>query len=166
MVGEIAAALTSLKAAGDIAKAMMDLRDASAFQGKAIELQRQILSAQESALAANAAQTTLVDRIRDLEQEIVHLKDWEGEKQRYHLQAIDRGAFAYLLKPGMEEGEPPHWLCANCFNRRQKSFLQFQGQDRKLHGGRADTSTYGCVTCKASLKVSYLRNPLTPWAPS
>jgi hypothetical protein len=161
-LGSIAALKSSLDSAIDILKAMVGLRDAAMIQDKIIELQGVILSAQSSALAANTAQFSLLDRVRDLEQEIVQLKDWEREKQRYQLNAIDRGAFAYMPKPGMEDSEPPHWLCPNCFNRRQKSFLQFKGQDRSRSGSRGEYSTYGCDTCNASIKVSYMRSPSKP----
>jgi hypothetical protein len=158
-LGSMAALKSSLDSAIAILKAMVGLRDAAIIQDKVIELQGVILSAQSSALAANTAQFALLERVRDLEQEIVQLKDWEREKQRYQLNSIGRGAFAYMPKPGMEDGEPPHWLCANCFNRRQKSFLQFKGQDRIQSGSRSEHSTYGCDTCNALIKVAYTTAP-------
>jgi hypothetical protein len=158
-MGSIAALTGSLQTAIEITKGLIGLRDAALIQDKAIELQGAILAAQQSALAAQSAQFALSDRVRELEQEIVQLEDWEREKQRYELKAIDGRVFAYMPKPGMADGEPPHWLCANCFNRRQKGFLQFKGQDRSPSGSRSDTSTYGCDTCKASLKVHYARKP-------
>ena len=47
---EISATLSSLKSAYDIAKAMLDLREATAFQSKVFELQREILSAQQNCI--------------------------------------------------------------------------------------------------------------------
>jgi hypothetical protein len=71
-----------------------------------------------------------------------------------------------MPKSGMGDSEPPHWLCPNCFSRKQKSFLQFKGRDTRSHGsGRGDHSNYGCDTCKAAMKVFYMRNPGTPWPP-
>ena len=49
-IGSIQAAIGSIKTVGDIAKGMMDLKMASKIQSKVIELQREILSAQSSAL--------------------------------------------------------------------------------------------------------------------
>jgi hypothetical protein len=161
-MGSIAALTGSLQTAVEITKSLIGLRDATLIQDKAIELQGAILAAQQSALTAQSAQFALSDRVRELEQEIVQLKDWEGEKQRYELQTIDGRAFAYMPKPGMANGEPPHWLCANCFNRRQKAFLQFKGQDRTPNGSRDDTATYGCDACKGSLKVHYSKRPSKP----
>ena len=44
---------TSLNTAVNIAKAMMDVRDATVIQGKIFELQRAIIDAQQSVFAAN-----------------------------------------------------------------------------------------------------------------
>lgn len=169
MLGEISAGLSSLKAASDIIKGLNAANTLTAINEVKIGLQERVMEAREALTAAQEAQSTSLQRIRDLEQEIVQLKDWEAEKQRYQLNAIDRGAFAYMLKPGMENGEPPHWLCANCFGKRHKSFLQFKGQDARspvTGGSRGDHSNYGCDTCKGAVKVYYTRNPLTPWSPS
>lgn len=58
---------------------------------------------------------------------------WEAEKQRYKLTDFGGGTFAYLLKPEAASGEPPHRICAHCYQRDEKSILQFvhrsDGQD-------------------------------------
>jgi hypothetical protein len=164
MIAEIAAGLSGLKAASDIVKSLQATATQSAINDVKIGLQQHIMEAHTALMAAQMAEATASGRIRDLEQQIVELKDWEADKQRYQLQAIDRGCFAYMPKPGMEVGEPPHWLCANCFNRRHKSFLQFKGRDQDRPGHRADTSNYGCDTCKATLKVYYTRKPSEPYS--
>ena len=83
-----ASAFASLKAAGDIAKALVNLRDTTAFQTQLIELPGQILSAQSSALTAQTDQSVLLDRKRELEEEVARLKAWEVEKERYQLTNI------------------------------------------------------------------------------
>ncbi|MEZ0170772.1 hypothetical protein [Microvirga sp. TS319] len=166
MLAEITAGLSSLKAATDIVKGLNAANTLAAINEVKLDLQERIFEAREALAAAQDAQTVALQRIRDLEQEVMQLKDWESEKQRYELKPIDRGSFAYMLKPGMESGEPPHWLCANCFSRRQKSFLQFKGQDTTPRGGRGEYSTYACDNCKGTVKVFYSRSPLKPWMPS
>ena len=159
MLAEIGMGLSSLKTATDIVKGLNAANTQAAINDVKIALQERIFEAREALASVQEAQATALKRISELEQEIVQLKDWESEKQRYQLTAIDSGAFAYMPKPSMENSEPPHWLCANCFNRRQKSFLQFKGQDIRASGSRGDESTYGCDTCKASVKVRYTKNP-------
>jgi hypothetical protein len=88
---------------GDIAKAMIDLRDAQAFQAKVIELNREIMSAQGSALATQADHAAMVEEIRKLKAEIAALEAWEQEKKRYQLTDHGGGTFTYALKAGMED---------------------------------------------------------------
>jgi hypothetical protein len=118
---------TSIRAAIEITKAMKDVHDATVLQTKTFELTREILSAQSYAMEAVAAQSALLDLVRQLEKEKAELEAWESEKKRYKLEDVDRGFFAYVLKPGMENGEPPHAICATCYQHSLKSILQSSG---------------------------------------
>lgn len=159
MLTEISAGLNSLKAAKDILQALNGIQSANAVNEVKFNLQSHLLDAQQGLFAAQEAQAALTSRIRELEQRIVEMKDWEAEKGRYQLHDIGRGAMAYVVKPGMENGEPAHWLCVKCFSHGQKSFMQFKGQDRRPGGGNGENSTYGCDACKASLTVTFRQNP-------
>jgi hypothetical protein len=121
---EISAAITSFRASLDIVKAMIGLRDAELMRSKSIDLQSAILEALDKAIEAREAQTAQFDRIRALEAEVVSLKAWDGEKERYELKPIGNGAVAYMLKRQARGSEPPHWLCPTCFNNGKKSMLQ------------------------------------------
>jgi hypothetical protein len=123
-IGSIAGVATSLKTAGEIAKAMVGLRDAAAFQSKLIELQGVILSAQGSALTAQQDQMTMLERVRDLETEVARLKAWDAEKQRYELKDAGQGTLAYALKEAAKGAGPNHHICAGCYENGRKSFLQ------------------------------------------
>jgi hypothetical protein len=141
---EISAGLTSLKTALDIAKALWTINDAAERNSKIIDLQRAIGDAQLSAINAREAHAAQIDRIRELEQEIARLKAWEGEKQRYEMKVPQAGVTVYALKPSMADGEPSHWLCANCYQQGKKRILQ----------GRGDgmfSISWGCPDCKATL---------------
>lgn len=159
-----AGVLTSLKTAFDLSKAMMDVAGAVKIQGQIFELQREILSAQSSAMDAQTAQTALLRQIDGLEQEIVRLKDWSAEKQSYELKAVDAGAFAYMKKPGMEGGEDPHWLCANCFGNGQKAVMQYQKDLPPI--ARTWLAKWQCGSCKSEFSVSTGRKPHIPFAAS
>jgi hypothetical protein len=150
MVSEIAAAITSLKAAGEIAKAMLDLRDATAFQTQAFELNRQILAAQESAIAANTAQTALIEKIGTLEKEITDLKAWDREKERYQMTDVGNGVIAFTRKPDAQGSEPFHMLCANCYEHRKKSYLQPTAQSRQR------LRVHRCPDCKSEFEFGYV----------
>lgn len=145
-MGAIAAALSSLKAAKDIAESMIGLRDAAAFQGKLIEFQSKIIDANNAAFAAQDERSALLERIRELEKEVADFKAWEAEKQRYQLVAIAPNVVAYAIKESMRNSEPPHYICANCYNAGKKSYL-----NQITQGSRVDI--YHCNSCGEKLNV-------------
>ena len=142
---EISAGLTSLKTALEIARTLWNISDATERNSKILDLQRAIGEAQLSAINAREAHSAQIDRIHDLEAEIARLKAWEGEKERYDLKAVGHGAVAFVLKESMRGSEDPHWLCPDCFERRQKSYFQLDATGRR--------GIWTCGTCKAHISV-------------
>lgn len=161
MLTEISAALGSLKATSDIIKGLNASFTEAKLNEVKLELQRALIDATQALASAQANEATAAARIRDLEQEIVNLKDWSAEKQRYQLHDVGRGAFAYVPKLGMEDGEPAHWLCTSCFNHGRKSLMQFKGNGvgNRNAADRGMDQTYGCDICKADFKVSFRTDP-------
>ncbi len=147
VVAETAAGVTSLRAALDIIKAMVSLRDAEAFRAKSIELQGVVLEAFEKAIEAREAHTQQSDRIRALEAEVANFKAWDAEKQRYELKAIGNGTVARILKRDARGTEPPHWLCPQCFEQRKKSFLQSANKVERGH------LMMSCNACRLTIAV-------------
>jgi hypothetical protein len=148
MTGELAAAITSLKAAADIAKALVGLRDTAMIQSKVIELQGEIMSAQSGALAAQQAQSALLDRVRSLEKEVADLKAWDTEKEKYQLTQIGLGVFAYALKDQAGASEPKHFLCPNCYEDGRKAILQKETR----YPGMVDVLT--CLRCGSEINMT------------
>lgn len=148
-MGALAAALASLKAAKDIAEAMVGLRDAAAFQGKLIEFQSKIIDANNAAFAAQEERSALLQRVRDLEEQVARLKAWETEKQRYQLENLYVGSFAYVLKEEARGAEPIHWLCAKCYQEGKKRILQIS---KAIALGAEHV--YTCPECNSTIMVS------------
>lgn len=94
---------------------MISLKTMAEVQAKAIELNAKILSAQHELFAANAAQSQFIERIRELEEQIANKEAWNAQKQRYRLATPYSGVTAFALQKAMSNGEPPHYVCANCF---------------------------------------------------
>jgi hypothetical protein len=147
-IGTIAA---SLNAAVNITKAMKDLSDWSAAQTQVIELQRTILEAQSAIFAVNEERHALIERTGHLEKEIADLKAWDGEKRRYELKAFGSG-FAYEIKPETKGTEPTHHICANCYARGKKSFLQ-QVPTNVARAQLGMGTVYRCPDCKTEIQV-------------
>lgn len=146
-MASFASAISSLKTAGDIAKALVGLHDAQAIQSKVIELNGIILSAQQGALAAQSDQFTLLERVRNLEAQIVKLEAWNAEKNRYELTEVGTGVFTHVLKASMKGAQPIHCICSECFERGHKSVLQWAGN---LYG----SVTLKCPKCKTEITAS------------
>lgn len=137
--------ITGLKTAADIAKSLMELKSISDVQAKVIELQSAILFAQSSALSANADQAAMVDEIRQLKEEVAHVKAWETQKQRYKLYSPWEGSVVYALRQSVSNSEPPHWICTSCYENGRKSILnQIKGKD----GWNLVT----CPVCKSQIQ--------------
>ena len=132
--------LSSFKVMLDIAKGIKDLNDATARYAAVIDLQEKILAAQ-------AAQSDLIQQVSNLEKEVAALKDWSAEKQRFELKDIGQGCIAYAMKAAMQGTEPTHYLCANCYTQGKKRFLQREAKDV----GRA--VTYACHDCGSEMYV-------------
>ena len=153
-IAEVSAAMASLQAGKDMVAALVGIRDGAKLNEVRIGLQGVILEAQQGLFAAQQAHATSDARIAKLEEEIVRLKDWSSEQQRYELVgAGSGGAFVYMQKEGMRTSEPAHWLCANCFGNGKKSILQ---------GSRPynnPTKTWTCPACKTTFLTPYQRVP-------
>jgi hypothetical protein len=146
--GMIHGAVTSLKAAADIAVALGNLKTLSEVQAKAIELQQIILSAQSSALTAQSEQFGLLEEIRDLKAAVGRLKAWDEQRQRYSLVAPWQGAATYALRRDRSNGEPPHWICSHCYEAGKKSILN----DLTLTPAKGPhTLVLNCAVCKAQV---------------
>jgi hypothetical protein len=120
----IAGTMSALNGAVDIAKTMIGLHDAKAVEAKVLELNSKILDAQSTAFAANDERAVLLDKVRKLEEEISSLKAWGAEKDQYEFTEVSSGVFAYTPKPDTQRAKTFHMLCANCFDRGERTTLQ------------------------------------------
>jgi hypothetical protein len=147
----IQAATGSLKSAGEIVKAMIGMKITAEVQAKIIELQTVIMSAQSGAMDAQASQMELLQRVRELEGELVKLKDWEAEKERYEPQTFRPGVVVPALKQeAMKPGEQPHLLCPECYERGRKSIFQPTPETKLRY------RVHKCPACKTELAFSYV----------
>jgi hypothetical protein len=143
----IASAASGLQSVGQIVKSLIGLKISSDVQAKVIEFQGVIMGAQSDALAAQSEQFALLERIRSLEAEVAKAKAWDAEKARYELHEFPAGAPAYVLKPDVSKGEPPHRICPKCYNEGHKSLLQVK--TKRNRGERVE-----CDRCNSDLLLS------------
>lgn len=125
MVIEINAAIQSVLALSRMVQVGYEVRNANEINAAVAETFSKLTTAWSAALEAQEKQATLAKRVGELEKEIAELKNWDREAERYELCSIIMGFSTYRLKPGVEQGEPTHYLCAHCYSERKKSILQF-----------------------------------------
>ena len=154
MVAEIYASLSAFKTMFDMAKGLKDINDAAIRNTTIVELSEKILAARES-------QSALLERVRELEAELADLKAWGAEKQNYQLTAVTPQAFAYVPKPTVGTTEPPHWLCATCYQAGKKSLLYDAGPAAQS-GPDSNKRAWKCYSCPTTIRVYYNINPGKP----
>lgn len=149
----VASVATSLRAAGDMTKAMLDLRDEAKLREKVIELQGLILLAQGAALQVHASHSEAVDELRQLKSRLNELDAWKAVTSRYELKDFGSGTFAYALRPDSASDEPAHLACPRCFEEQARSTLHF------IERSYANQDLYRCLRCKTELALGAPQKP-------
>lgn len=147
MYAEIVAAIQSTKTAIDLVKAANGLANYSELLTAVTAVQEKLTDAIASELASQEKQALLAERVRELENKLRDVEDWDAQMKRYQLHPFPTGALAYALKPGMEQGQPLHYLCASCVDQKQKSTLQPHGRYLK------------CNICKTEIRIEHSPPP-------
>jgi hypothetical protein len=124
VMATIMAGYSGAKAAIDILEGYFSLKSESEKNQAIVAIQRRVLETQRALIGAEQEYTASLKKIDVLEAEIVRMKDWSTEKQRYELKRYTPGTLAYTLKPAMAGSEPPHHLCTYCYDRGIRSRLQ------------------------------------------
>lgn len=148
MVAEVFAGLSAFNSMLSAAKALRELDNKVALNEAVIDLQGQMLTAQES-------YTTLLGKVGELEQKLAQFEHWETEKDRYHLKdhRDGRQVLAYALKEGVEPPEPPHSICPDCYQHRKKSILQL------VHHMVGHSQSLNCHQCGWEAYVQGHKHP-------
>ena len=127
-ITEIVAAVSSLKTAINLVKDMKQTVDNVKLKETISPLFDTIIDLQSHILSINTEYQTILEDRNRIRQEIVDLKNWENEKEKYKLFEPGKGVFVYIPKDFQQSGEPEYYLCANCFqNKNIKSMLQKKG---------------------------------------
>ena len=144
----------ALQPATTILKELVGLKLSRNVSTKVSEMNTVILSAQSSALAAQAREVELTDRVRKLEEEVVRLKDWDVNKQDYEIKSIGGTAFAYMIKESVETPEPKRWLCETCFNNSKESSFQRKSPPKVGRGW-----FWVCNSCGSDIRTDSFATP-------
>ena len=130
MYAEIVAAVQSTKTLAELLKAANGLSNYVELLTAVNTVQEKLSQALVSNLESAEKQAALSDRVRELEKQIAEVENWDRQMERYALFQFPTGALAYAIEPGMENGQPPHYLCTSCVDKKQKSTLQLDHRVR------------------------------------
>jgi hypothetical protein len=140
-MAELLTGLGIFKTLFDTAKGLKDINDAAVRNAAIVELQEKIFAAQNQ-------QAALIERVGELEEEMARMKAWEAEKERYELVELSPGVLARAVKESMRGAEPPHYICADCYEDGKKRHLQSNGPSDGIERLR-------CHGCKTELVVRF-----------
>jgi hypothetical protein len=152
MASWVESIMSPLKAAGDMAQGLIEIRDTVKFGDAIIKLQAQIMSAYQGAATAQAREAATIEEISSLKRRVAELETWDAEKKRYQLDSLPPGVFVYTLKPAMAESEPMHHICQTCYQRGKKSILQADEHHNGVHH-------LSCNECGTQLLTGNFRAP-------
>jgi hypothetical protein len=142
----ISGAISGLKTASDLAKAIVSTNTAVEVNAKAIELQRALLAAYGDALSAKETQSELQEEIRRLKSQAAQNEEFVADMKRYKLFEPWPGSPVYALKESMSSGEPAHYLCAYCYQSKKKAIL-YSGP-----GTKSPWCHLRCPACKTEIQ--------------
>lgn len=123
--------MTKSNASPDLTKQSSDLLDAT------INLKKMVIDLQESMLV-------LQKENADLKEKIVKAEKLQHDLEKYRLKELAAGVLVYGLYEPEANGDPVHYLCANCFTNGKKSILQLK---REAVSG----DIYRCHACDSEI---------------
>jgi len=145
LIGDIKAALESIKIISDLLKANKSVTNHNEMIRAVSVANEKLISANEIILSCYEKQKALTHRVADLEKEIAEHNNFERQSESYVLHELESGMLAYALKPGMTNGEPAHYLCNNCMENRKLSKPQPVNVGIKI-------LAYTCHSCGSKIR--------------
>lgn len=142
---DLFSAASGANAAFQLANSILKMKVNSEVRAKTQELIDNLIELQGKVLAGQADYAEIASSKRELENEMMKIRNWEEEKQRYKLHRFPYGTITYVLKQERDDGEPPHYLCANCYQDSVKSILQRNPAMYGLH--------FLCPRCKVEIST-------------
>jgi len=120
------AALAAYNHASNIIKSLFELKTSTAIVEQLNVLNKELFAVHSSNLELQQQLSAAHTEIANLKKEITGFEAWDNQKSRYKLYSPWSGAMVYAVTEANSGGEPPHWLCAKCFDERKRAFLNYR----------------------------------------
>lgn len=112
-----------------------------------VDLRDESIDLQEAVIALKARNISLQEQLFETQRLLGDRERFETEKGRYVASRLSTGSVVYALKDEeRRDGEPVLYLCAHCFERNEKAYLQ--PVKREFH-----KDTYACNVCGANILI-------------
>ncbi|SFH12697.1 hypothetical protein [Pseudomonas sp. NFACC45] len=148
MIDWVAAAFSSAKAAGDIAKSLVTLRDEELVRGRVMELTSTLMDLQQQMMQGQLEQMALIKKIADLEDALKSTKAKQNVLERYELRGVGPAKVVYALKPEYADAEPAHFCCTNCYDKGHRSVLKAMRQNNST------SMKFSCPECSNTFFIT------------
>jgi rubredoxin len=148
MISEFSAAYQSLSTILKLAKAVHDAATQVEKNQILLEMQGALLELQAKLSAMQQKIDELTEAKRSAEAKLDEFSNWAKEAEKYQLSDLGGRANVMVCKPEFSSEAADHWLCPNCFEKKEKSYLQFEGSK-----GVALIS-YKCARCGYSILIT------------
>ncbi len=156
MLLEIQSALSTVKSIGELTSLVINSKADGEVKAKATELNNSILSLQNTLFSLQTQNHELLDSKREIEEKYVNLSNWKKKAKRYELSALCPGVFVYSLKEKHHSSEPPHNICAKCYEDSKAYILQ--ASEIKTTGIH-----YLCPNCETTIINYNNKKPIQPY---
>jgi hypothetical protein len=148
MIDWVAAAFTSAKAAGDIAKSLITLRDEDLVRGRVMDLTGTLMELQQQMMQGQLEQMALIKQVAELEDALKKVKAKQNVLDRYELLGVGPAKVVYALKEEFQATEPAHLCCTNCYDKGRRSVLKAMGQSGST------TMKFSCPDCANTFYIT------------
>jgi predicted RNA-binding Zn-ribbon protein involved in translation (DUF1610 family) len=138
-LASIASAYQGLKSAKDILGVVFDAKVDAGAKEKISEALLKMGEAQDMLFALREELFRLQDSNNQLKNELAESQSWQRTANSYELAKTTGGAVVFKFK-----GEPEHFACPSCFNKKQVHILQ---TNRTMSG------KYRCTGCTAEFPI-------------
>jgi predicted RNA-binding Zn-ribbon protein involved in translation (DUF1610 family) len=124
-IQSITTAVGGLKTATEIIGNILSINKNAEVNARVIDLQNVILGLQSNLLELHSGYAQLLSEKAELETRLKGEDEWARVEKEYQLRSVGPDLYVYIsttLKPS-------HWLCPNCFQKKQKAILQMYNQN-------------------------------------
>jgi hypothetical protein len=149
MIDWVAAAFTSAKTAGDIAKSLITLRDEDLVRGRVMDLTGTLMDLQQQMMQGQLEQMALIKQVAELEDELKKVTTKQNVLDRYELLSVGPAKVVYALKAEFAALEPAHFCCTNCYDKGHRSVLKAMGQ-----GPHSESMKFSCPDCSYTFYIT------------